>query len=80
MAATEGIMPNPLRLWRHSKGMRAVDVARAIGVSERSILAYETGAFKPSEKMMKAIAALVSTDEETAKGVWSLWEQQNRHV
>jgi transcriptional regulator with XRE-family HTH domain len=66
-------MDNPLRQWRKTKGLRAVDVALQLGVSERSILAYETGAFKPTEKNLATLSSKMDVKLDTLKSMWNAW-------
>ena len=66
-------MDNPLRQWRKSKNLRAVDVALQLGVSERSILAYETGAFKPTEKNLAALSSKMGLSLDGLKSSWNAW-------
>lgn len=70
---------NPLRQWRNSQGKRAVDVALSLGLSERAILAYETGAFKPAESHLDAIAKMMKLkNADELKNKWNEWLESKR--
>jgi len=74
------IKPNPLRQWRNGLGKRAVDVALMLGLSERAILAYETGAFKPAEGHLDAIAKLMKLKSvDDLKTKWNDWLESKRN-
>lgn len=66
-------MDNPLREWRTQNKLRAVDVALKLGLSERAILAYETGAFKPTDENLAKLAKAMTSDEATLKLRWNDW-------
>lgn len=69
---------NPLRQWRKTKNLRAVDVALMLGVSERAILAYETGAFKPKNDHVEELAKVMNTPKELLLSQWTTWIKAKR--
>lgn len=64
---------NPLRKWRNAHHLTANKVANELGVTERTVLAYETGAFNPSNIRLSAIAYLMQTDFEALDAEWAFW-------
>lgn len=71
-------MENPLRQWRKAKGLRAVDVANKLDVSERAVLAFETGGFKPSRETLVKLAALMEEKEERISMAFRFWRKEQR--
>lgn len=72
------IAVNPLRAWRRNKGLRAVDIALMLGLSERAILAYETGAFKPRDSHWDGIAKVMTLKADDLKKKWAEWLASKR--
>ena len=64
---------NPLRQWRNEQKLRAVDIAHRLEVSERTILAWEHGAFKPSSEAFGELARLLDVQEEALRHSWIGW-------
>lgn len=68
---------NPLRLWRKAHGLRAIDVALKLGVSEQTVLAYEKGGFQPSDARFNKLAQLTETPAAVLREAWDGWRSQN---
>ena len=66
---------NPLRAYRHKNGVTANKVATELGLTERTILAYESGAFRPSNARLSAIAHLMGVDFHLLDTEWSWWQE-----
>jgi predicted transcriptional regulator len=66
---------NPLRAWREKNGLRAVVVANRIGVSERSILAFESGGFEPSKETVTKLAALMEDEPSRIRLMFAVWKK-----
>lgn len=64
---------NPLRKWRNAQGWTAAHVASELGVTERTVLAYESGAFSPSDTRLGSICALMDVDYDSLKAEWEFW-------
>lgn len=64
---------NPLRQWRRKQRLRALDVAHRLEVSERTVLAWEHGAFKPSSEAYTRLAELTNLTELELRKLWLNW-------
>jgi transcriptional regulator with XRE-family HTH domain len=74
MASTSaGTSLNPLRQFRELKHLTARRVANELGLTERTVLAYETGSFKPSNTRMGDLANLMQVDFHILEAEWSFW-------
>jgi len=50
---------NGFKVARMNKGMRQIDLANALGVSESSVAKWETGRAKPGPELSKKIEAVL---------------------
>jgi transcriptional regulator with XRE-family HTH domain len=64
---------NPLRQWRRKQKLRALDIALRLEVSERTVLAWEHGAFKPSSEAFGKLAEITSLPELELRTAWFEW-------
>lgn len=64
---------NPLRQWRRNQKLRALDVAHRLEVSERTVLAWEHGAFKPSNEALDGLASMMSITALSLRQEWARW-------
>jgi transcriptional regulator with XRE-family HTH domain len=64
---------NPLRQWRRNQKLRALDVAHRLEVSERTVLAWEHGAFKPSNEALDGLASMMSITAPSLRQEWARW-------
>jgi len=69
---TSGPM-NPLRAFRKANGLTAIQVANRLGVSERSVLAWEKAAFKPSKSACSQLARLMGKTAAELSVEWLNW-------
>lgn len=71
--------PNPLRLWRETAGLKAVEIALKLDLSEQSVLGYEKGRFNPSESNFEKLAQIMEIEVSRLRAQWGFWkrEQQN---
>ena len=65
---------NPLREWRRSRGLSAVDVALKLDLSEQTILSYETGRFEPSRESVEKLCELMGLSEAQLRLRWHFWK------
>ena len=56
--------PTNFRQWRQRLGLTQVRAAEALGVTERAIRNYESGARKPSKGMVKLMAFVEQSMQE----------------
>jgi len=66
---------NPLRKWRSAQGLRAVDVALKLNISEQSVLAYEMGRFGPSAERFTELSHLLGEPVAELRLRWRLWRK-----
>lgn len=60
-----------IRFWREKRGMTQAELAKAVGLTEAHIRAYEGGFESPKMDTVIAIAdALHVTPYDLAKGAW----------
>lgn len=71
-------MDNPLRKFRKANKLTALDIANRMEVSERSILAWETGAFSPGHLRMARLASFLTTEPGRLELEWKLWKNSLR--
>jgi transcriptional regulator with XRE-family HTH domain len=64
---------NPLRAFRKANGLTAIQVANRLGVSERSVLAWEKAAFKPSKSASLRLARLMGKSPSELSLEWLNW-------
>lgn len=64
---------NPLRQWRSRQKLRALDVALRLEVSERTVLAWEHGAFKPSSEAYGQLSKIMEIAELELRTQWLNW-------
>ena len=66
---------NPLRAFRKERHLTANKVANELGLTERTVLAYETGAFRPSNARLSDIAHLMGVEFNLLDSEWSWWQE-----
>ena len=64
---------NPLRQWRNEQKLRALDIAHRLEVSERTVLAWEHGAFRPSSDAYDQLASLMDLPVASLRKEWHSW-------
>ena len=64
---------NPLRQWRRTQRLRALDIALRLEVSERTVLAWEHGAFKPSNEALDGLASMMLITAPSLRQEWAKW-------
>lgn len=55
---------SPIKLARMRGGLRQIDIARKIGVSESQLSKIETGRIEPSGEILARIAEVLRVDED----------------
>lgn len=55
--------------------MTALDLAKKLEMSERSILAFETGGFQPSKESLEKIASLMGEEKGRVSLMFRLWRR-----
>lgn len=64
---------NPLRHWRKHLGISAMDLARQMGLNERSIYDFERGACKPSFKSLQKYSPMLGLSPERLQVMLNQW-------
>jgi transcriptional regulator with XRE-family HTH domain len=64
---------NPLRQWRRRQRLRALDIALRLEVSERTVSAWEHGAFKPSSEAFGKLSEMTNIPELELRTAWFNW-------
>lgn len=67
---------NPLKAWRKQNGIKAVEVALKLGLSEQSITSFEKGRFSPSKETFDKLAVLMNIQIETLRAAWHFWRAE----
>ena len=70
---TGGWSVNPLRQWRKRQKLRALDIALRLEVSERTVLAWEHGAFRPSSEGYAGLSEIMNLTELELRTQWLSW-------
>ena len=53
---------NPIRVWRDYRGIKAVELAKTVGISQSHISSIETGQREPSVTLLKKLAEALNVD------------------
>lgn len=64
---------NPLKEFRAAHKLTVRRVANELGVTERTITAWETGLFTPSNPRMSSIAHIMGIDFHLLETEWDWW-------
>lgn len=64
---------NPLRQWRKRQHLRTLDIALRLAVTERTVSAWENGAFKPSSEAFGKIAEIMNESVPELRTAWFNW-------
>jgi len=70
---------NPLREFRDKHHLTVRRVANELGVTERTVIAWETGSFKPSNVRMSSIAHIMGIDFHFLEAEWQFWQSMLKH-
>ncbi len=70
---------NPLRAFRDKHSLTVRRVANELGVTERTVIAWETGSFRPSEIRMGSIAHIMGQDFHLLMAEWNYWQESLRY-
>jgi transcriptional regulator with XRE-family HTH domain len=71
---------NPLKQWRKNQRLRVVDVALRLEVSDRTVSAWEHGAFKPSDEAWARLSRLLDQEEGELRNNWLEWIKEQAYA